>query len=204
MSINYNTQIQTNTADLQAILEAVNELPLVGSGDTSDATATSAEIFKDKTAYTADGKVTGTFTVENEITEQKNLISEIQTTLNNKTVSGSGNYKTCSLTISVETWGQDYPISIVYTSIENGTLTFNHCSLNTDNNQIIINNALCNSIVAISQYITSYVTGSVDEQSWEIEGNYDLDPPGNSNMSTLVYRIPQNTNNASIYVEYWE
>lgn len=45
--------------------------------DTSDATATADEIFAGETAYTADGKVTGTFTIENELTEQTDLISQI-------------------------------------------------------------------------------------------------------------------------------
>jgi hypothetical protein len=48
-----------------------------GGADTSDATATADEIFASETAYTADGKVTGTFTIEEELTEQNDLISQI-------------------------------------------------------------------------------------------------------------------------------
>ena len=47
--------------------------------DTSDATATADEIFAGETAYTASGKVTGTFTIEEELATQDDLISQITT-----------------------------------------------------------------------------------------------------------------------------
>lgn len=45
----------------------------------SDATATADEIFAEETAYTANGKVTGTFTIQDELTEQNDLIQQIST-----------------------------------------------------------------------------------------------------------------------------
>lgn len=78
--------IKQNTASLQDILEAVNNLPEAGSGgiDTSDATATANEIFAGETAYAKDEKVTGTFTIDNELATQDDLITQITTALENK------------------------------------------------------------------------------------------------------------------------
>jgi len=67
----------TNTLTLDEMAIAVQDIEV--GADTSDATATSDEIFAGETAYTADGKVTGTFTIEEELTEQNDLISQITT-----------------------------------------------------------------------------------------------------------------------------
>lgn len=73
------SNLNNNTTQLELLLQKVNELPAAGSGgtDTSDATATADEIFLGETSYGANGKVTGTFTIEDELTEQNNLISQI-------------------------------------------------------------------------------------------------------------------------------
>lgn len=52
--------------------------------DTNDATASADEILQGETAYVAGGKVTGTFTIDNELTAQDNLITQIQSALQNK------------------------------------------------------------------------------------------------------------------------
>ena len=62
----------------------IDESLLNQGTDTSDATATSDEIFAGKTAYIADGKVDGTFTIENELSEQDELISQIETLVRTK------------------------------------------------------------------------------------------------------------------------
>lgn len=66
----------TNIGDLAGIIENSDSF---GGTDTSDATATADEIFAGETAYGPDGKVTGTFTIADELTEQNNLISQIST-----------------------------------------------------------------------------------------------------------------------------
>lgn len=73
------SNLNNNTTQLEALLAKVNALPEAGGTDTSDATATADEIFAGETAYTADGKVTGTFTIEEELTEQNDLINQITT-----------------------------------------------------------------------------------------------------------------------------
>lgn len=74
------SNILNNTTGLQEILEAL-QTKAAGSGgiDTSDATATADEIFAGETAYANGQKITGTFTIDNELTEQNDLISQIST-----------------------------------------------------------------------------------------------------------------------------
>lgn len=51
---------------------------------TTDATASADEIMSGETAYVNGSKVTGTFTIDTELSTQDNLISQIQTALQNK------------------------------------------------------------------------------------------------------------------------
>lgn len=57
----------------------------VGGIDTSDATAAAGDIMLDKTAYVDGEKVTGSFTIDSELSEQDNLIAQISTALEGKT-----------------------------------------------------------------------------------------------------------------------
>lgn len=85
------SNLNNNTAQLEALLAKVNALPEAGGGtDTSDATAAADEIFAGETAYGAEGKITGTFTIENELTEQNDLISQIATLVATKATPSGG------------------------------------------------------------------------------------------------------------------
>jgi hypothetical protein len=57
---------------------------------TADATASADEIMSGETAYVNGSKVTGTFTIDNELSAQDDLISQIQTALQNKTATSGG------------------------------------------------------------------------------------------------------------------
>lgn len=85
--------------------------------NTSDATATADEIFKNKTAYTKNGKVTGTFTISDEISTQANLISNIQSTLSGKVAgNGNGNLNSCRISIESDTGDTDFDLFVIYWS----------------------------------------------------------------------------------------
>ena len=71
-------QLQLNNTKYASLIETLRGKAAGGGGtDTSDATATADEIFLGETSYGANGKVIGTFTIEDELTEQNDLISQI-------------------------------------------------------------------------------------------------------------------------------
>ena len=92
---------KTGKTDKLTLDQMPTEIEAIETGvDTSDATATSDEIFSGETAYTADGKVTGTFTIEEELTEQNDLISQILTLVAQKAnpPSSEANLETVTIT----------------------------------------------------------------------------------------------------------
>lgn len=119
-----------------------------GGIDTSDATATAAEIFKNKTAYVDGEKVTGTFTIEEEVTTQTSLISQIDSALAGKAAAGGSinpdDIGTCTVVINPDT---TYAILVSCTIIENGVLS---PSLYQSATTITLNNVLCNSAITIA------------------------------------------------------
>lgn len=96
-----NEEVDTQSELLESIKTALvgKSIPEEEQGvDTSDATAVAEDIMLNKTAYIADGKVTGTFTIDSELTEQNDLISQIITLVNQKAnPSDGGNLETVNV-----------------------------------------------------------------------------------------------------------
>lgn len=118
-----------------------------GGIDTSDATATADKIFLDETAYVDGEKVTGTFTIDNEISSQDNLISRLRGALNGKAGNGLETY---TLTVSIE--GLDYDAHVICTTLNNGVIgrfikTFRY--EDGQNQYFVIENVICGSSVIV-------------------------------------------------------
>lgn len=79
---------KTGRTDTLTLDEMITSVESIKAGiDTSDATASANEILQGETAYVNGNKITGTFTIDNELTTQDSLIAQIQTALQNKATS---------------------------------------------------------------------------------------------------------------------
>ena len=82
-----SNKILQNTSNLQDILEVVNNLPDAGGVELPELTneGTASDLLLNKELIDQEGNVvTGTFTIDNELTTQNDLISQIQTALESK------------------------------------------------------------------------------------------------------------------------
>lgn len=121
---------------------------------TTDATATSEHIFLDETAYVNGEKITGTFTIDEEITTQEEkiaaqdtIIADIVSALEGKAVGGSGEVNTCTVRFvsgeNVTFVGRYY-----YTKYANGMITSEYFDSNGGSPfDIILENVVCNSFI---------------------------------------------------------
>lgn len=129
--------------------------------NTTDATATADKIFKNESAYVNGTKVTGTFTIDNEVNTQEDLLAELQTALNGKTAGGSseGNIETCSVTIE----GLTHARYVSYTKLENGLITAKSININSvTSNSVTITECVCNSCLCVI-YQNTYTTAATSQ-----------------------------------------
>ena len=87
-----------NGINAEDMADEIRSISGEGGVNTSDATATADEIFAGETAYTASGKVTGTFTIEPEINESLALVQEIAALVETKAAPSSGGINTSDAT----------------------------------------------------------------------------------------------------------
>lgn len=148
----YNSNLQTNNTNLQSILDTINALPEAGT-DLPELTnpANASEVFLGKEVINQDGNtVTGTFTIDNEVNTQEDLLAELQTALNGKIGgSGSGNIDTCIVTIE----GVSHIPYISYTKLENGLITAKSMHINISDSVTILD-CICNSCLCIIELNT--------------------------------------------------
>lgn len=100
--------IKNNTTELYNILNAINNLPEAEEGVTLPELTnegTASDLMASKELIDGEGnKITGTFTIDNELSTQDNLISQIQTALNGKaTAAPKLQEKTATPTTSTQT-----------------------------------------------------------------------------------------------------
>lgn len=84
--MSYNLSLQSNNAELQALIDIANALPEAGGVELPTLTtpAQASEVFLNKETIDEDGNVqVGTFTIDSELTTQNNLIAQIQSAVDN-------------------------------------------------------------------------------------------------------------------------
>lgn len=82
-----SSPLKQNTTTIQNLLNTINSLPDAGGVELPELSnpASAEEVFLNKEFINEDGNsVTGTFSIDNELSNQDNLISQIQTALQNK------------------------------------------------------------------------------------------------------------------------
>lgn len=134
--------------------------------DTSDATASADEIFSGETAYVNGSKVTGSFTIDSELSNQTDLINQIKTALEGKASSGGSTesnkseIETCTFTLAT-TLGTCNATSLCFTDYDKTNNSFiprafsegSFSEVNIDSSEILRDGqwtVICGSIIWIS------------------------------------------------------
>ena len=95
-----SSPLQNNITNLQELLEAVNALPEAGGVELPELTneGTATDLLSGKELIDSEGNVvTGTFSIDSELTTQDTLIAELQSVLDGKTSGGDYSSKVISV-----------------------------------------------------------------------------------------------------------
>jgi hypothetical protein len=125
----FNQDLQSNNLTLQEILNTINALPEAGVQlPALDNEGAAADLLMGKELINSQGeKITGVFTLEEELTTQDDLIAQLQNAVDNLPDAGTGNvsYDTCTVEISLDTISlQDKIIKVAYTTADNNNNVF--------------------------------------------------------------------------------
>lgn len=151
--------IKDNTTSLQELLSIANNLPVNTSLPELTNEGTESDLMSGKELIGSDGKtvVTGTFSIDDELSTQEDLISEqsakiaeLAQILNGK-ATGGVSIETCTVDISII--GKDYPFgsdygTIVYTTFENEKMVAKRLDVAMKSLSI---NTVCNSFLIINE-----------------------------------------------------
>lgn len=152
------SQLSTNTISLQEILEAVNNLPDAGGVELPELSnpATASEIFLGEEVINRKGnKMTGTFTIENEISELNTLIPQLRDTIDELPNANNGN--TSELKIAyIYNNSTSYTPEIVHVIIFEEGATWGDFIISKYNTQVLQNGTI-STAVNIYSYNPSYV-----------------------------------------------
>lgn len=106
---NYNSTLQSNNTDLQAILNTINELPEVGNIKLPELTneGSASDLLSGKELIDDEGNViTGIFSLDTELSAQDDLIAQIQAAVDNLPEAGCGEPTLQSKTVTPSTSSQ--------------------------------------------------------------------------------------------------
>ena len=158
--------------------------------DTSDATATANEIFEGETAYVNGEKITGNFTIENEVTTQTELINQIKTALENRAIGGSDSNG--NISISESEWIDITSLPTTYKAITPTYTTF-YLPITFNTISVIINGIFASRTGA---------TTSISKTKYYSDGTVEWSSSGTNNKLYNLSHITDGENNEFIAIEY--
>lgn len=146
-----NTALSSNNLDLQSLIDQANALPDAGGVELPELAneGSAADLLSGKQLIDQEGEViTGTFSIDNELNSQDNLISQIQTALQGKASGGSGgdSINTCTVTLRAN------GLSIMgysATAFTESDGVFPLVDIATSGSEFILSNIVCGSVITL-------------------------------------------------------
>lgn len=140
--------------------------------DTSDATITPDTVFLNETGYANGQKVTGTFTIEDEVSEQENLIAQIASALEGKATGGSGSsVEAWTVTVYGASGGLGYFPDIIYFYTDE---TLTPRSINVPKNSSEVITIAANTIIVATDSVVEFPIHDYLHAFLPTENNFEI------------------------------